>query len=156
MKILGLDPGFARLGFGVISAYGNILKHIVHGCIETKKEKTFGERLVEIGSELEKVIKFYKPDRIVVEKLFFTKNVKTAIAVGEARGVIFYVCSLRKIPIVELTPSQIKMGLTGYGNADKKQMQKMIKLQLCLKEIPKSDDAADALAVAICGSAMRL
>lgn len=155
MIILGLDPGFARCGFGIIDAQGSGLRHVTHGCIETKKEETFASRLLILGNELEILFAQYTPDRVVIEKIFFTKNIKTAIQVAHARGVIFYVCEKHGIKIIELTPTSVKMGLTGFGRADKQQIMAMVKLQLGLKEMPKPDDAADALAVAICGSAIK-
>ncbi len=150
--ILGIDPGFARMGFGVITAAGSTITHIAHGCIETSKEKSFSERLNKIGEEFLKLLETYHPDVVSIEELFFTKNVKTGIAVAHSRGVILFLAATRNVLIYEITPTQVKIGLTGYGGADKKQMERMVMMQLGLKEIPKPDDAADALAIAICGS----
>jgi crossover junction endodeoxyribonuclease RuvC len=148
--ILGIDPGLADTGFGVIEkmAGGKILC-LGCGSIKTKAGLPMAERLEILNKELEKIIKKYRPILAAVEELFFQNNVKTAIAVGQARGVILLTCRKNKVPIVELTPLQVKQAVSGYGRADKMQVQKMVKLLLNLKEIPRPDDAADALAVAI-------
>ncbi len=148
--ILGIDPGFAITGYGIIDARErNCPKMIDYGCIITDSKYKFSERLEILHTELDKIIKKHKPSLIAVEELFFCKNVKTALMVGHARGVILLAAIKNKIPLSELTPLQVKQGITGYGKADKGQMQKMVKIILGLKEIPKPDDAADALAIAI-------
>lgn len=149
--ILGIDPGFGRVGYGIIkkNEKGD-WKRIDFGCIETSPKKTFVARISEIHEELEKIIKKYKPTRIAVEQLFFFKNVKTAIEVGQARGVILLTGVENNLPIDEFTPLQVKQAITGYGRAEKDQMQKMVAMILGIKEKIKSDDAADALAVALC------
>lgn len=148
--ILGIDPGIADTGFGVIKISGSKIEVLGHGSIKTsagvKKEK----RLKTIHQDLATVIKKYKPQVAGVEKLFFAKNAKTAMTVGEARGVILLTLAEYNLPIFEFTPMQVKTALTGYGKADKKQMQEMVRSVLKLKNIPKPDDAADALAVALC------
>lgn len=151
MVILGIDPGLATTGYGIIElkAKSLKLKVIDYGCVRTSAKLLFAERLEIIYKELENLIKKYKPDKIVIEKIFFAKNVKTAMQVGEARGVVTLAAIQNKIPIFEFTPLQIKQALTGYGQASKDQVQKMVKTILDLKEIPKPDDAADALAIAI-------
>jgi crossover junction endodeoxyribonuclease RuvC len=149
--ILGVDPGFALLGYGVIEkdSAGN-LRLIDYGVVSTHAKMPFATRLKEIHEGLEDVIKKYKPDVMAVEDLFFYKNVKTAIEVGQARGVIILTGIQAGLPIEEYTPLQIKQAVTSYGRADKNQVQQMVKMLLKLKEIPKPDDAADGLAVAIC------
>lgn len=152
MIILGIDPGFARLGFGVIEESDGRTQAVTYGCFETSSKLEHPERLLKIYKEMQRLIKKYKPKRVAFEHLFFSKNVKTAMAVGEARGVIMLACAEAKIPTVEIMPNQVKQAVTGYGGADKQQMQKMVKLILGLKEIPKPDDAADALAIAMAGA----
>lgn len=148
--ILGIDPGFAMTGYGVIINEGkNIIKLLDYGCIITKSDQEFSERLNIIHKELKKIIKKYNPSLVAVEELFFCKNVKTALMVGHARGVVLLTVMQAGISLKELTPLQVKQGVTGYGKADKKQVQKMVQIILRLKEIPKPDDAADALAVAL-------
>ncbi len=149
MVILGIDPGTARIGFGVINN-NQKLKLIGYGCIQTPKTLKNPQRLAELENQLRQIIKKYKPERVAVEDLFFFKNLKTAISVSQARGVILLTAAKSKIPILEYTPLQIKQAVTGYGRAEKKQVQKMVKMILNLKKIPKPDDAADALAAAIC------
>ena len=150
MIILGLDPGVADMGYGVVEKKGDSYKFVVCGSIKTSSKNEFPERLTTIYKELNLVIKKYKPMVVGIEELFFAKNTKTAIAVAQARGVTVLTARLNNLPVSEFTPLQIKQALTGYGRADKNQIQQMIKIILKLKEIPKSDDAADALAVAIC------
>lgn len=150
--ILGIDPGFGRVGYGIIEkvSNGRDWQCVAFGCIETSPKRSFVERISEVHEELEKLIKKYKPTRMAVEELFFFKNVKTAIEVGQARGVILLTGVENKLPIDEFTPLQVKQAITGYGRAEKGQMQKMVAMVLSLKEKIKSDDAADALAVALC------
>jgi len=148
MIILGIDPGVGRLGYGVMEKNGARMTVLDYGCIETPKNTAQGSRLLTISKELKKILKKYKPSLVGVEKLFFSKNVKTASAVGEARGVIILMCAEHGADIAEFGPGQIKQTLTGYGNADKKQMQRMVQVVCKLAEKPQPDDAADALAVA--------
>ena len=150
MIILGIDPGFAATGYGIIEQDKNELKVIDYGCIRTKAKTNFPERLKKIYQQLKKIIKKYKPSVAAVEDIFFAKNRKTALKVGSARGVILLTLVQSKIDIFEPTPLQVKQGLTGYGRASKQQLQKMVARILNLKNVPKPDDAADALAVAIC------
>ena len=157
MRILGIDPGFGRVGFGVIEQVnGNDLPHrqagwkaVAFGCIETSSKKKFVDRLLEVRNELVALIKKYQPARVAVEELFFFKNVKTAIEVGQARGVILLTAVESGLPVDEFTPLQVKQSMTGYGRAEKGQMQRIVATILGLKEKIKSDDAADALAVAL-------
>lgn len=152
MIILGVDPGFAITGYGIIEQEGNKLTAIDYGCIRTEAKTNFPERLKKIHQELREIINKYKPAAVAVEDLFFAKNTKTALKVGAARGVILLTLIQSKINIFEPTPLQVKQGITGYGRASKKQIQKMVARILNLKTIPKPDDAADALAIAICCS----
>jgi len=149
MIILGIDPGTATTGYGVIKKDNN-LEMIDYGCIKTTTDYSTAERLNILDKELFKIIKKYKPEKIAVEDIFFFKNVKTAVKVSQARGVILARAAKTKMPIIEYTPLQIKQAVTSYGRADKNQVQQMVKLLLKLKQIPKPDDAADALAIAIC------
>lgn len=150
MVILGIDPGTARIGIGIIKKAKNNPEHIFHTCVETDKKLEISERLAIINKELKKIIKRFKPERAAVEELFFFKNVKTAISVGQARGVILLTIKQAEIPLFEFTPLQVKQSVVGYGKAEKRQVQKMVRAILAIKEIPKPDDAADALAVALC------
>ncbi len=155
MRILGIDPGVALTGWGVIDTdktRDNGLALVDYGVIKTAKDLEQGQRLHEIYTQLGILIKKYKPDIASMEKLFFCRNVTTAISVGEARGVILMAVKEGNLPLKEFTPMQVKSGVCGYGKADKKQVQTMVKAILQMDEIPKPDDAADGLAVAICCS----
>lgn len=145
MKILGIDPGTAILGYGVVEG----AKHVVHGVIRTETGLKPEIRLLKIYDELLILIDKYMPDEIAVESLFFFKNAKTVISVGEARGVVLLVAAKRGIPVYSYTPLQVKQGITTYGRASKQEVQEMVKILLELDNIPKPDDAADALAIAI-------
>jgi len=150
MIILGIDPGTAATGFGLIEKNKSNLKLLKYGCIKTSVKLSTAERLNVIHKELNSLIKKSKPDIVAVEDIFFFKNLKTAIKVSQARGVILLTIAKSKIPVAEYTPLQVKQAVACYGRAEKIQVQKMVKVLLNLKEIPKPDDAADALAVAIC------
>ena len=150
MIILGIDPGTATTGFGIIESQKNKLKVLGFGCIETDKNLDMPERLNLIAKELKNIIKKYKPQIMAVEELFFFKNSKTVITVGQARGVILFVGKDQGLKICEYTPLQVKQAVVGYGRAEKRQVQQMVKSILGLDEVPKPDDAADALAVAVC------
>lgn len=150
MIILGIDPGTAITGYGIIEKKGSSIYGIDYGCIETHSKVAMPDRLNDIYKKTEKVIKKYQPDVLACEELFFFKNLKTAITVAQARGVLIVSGRKNRLPVFEYTPLQVKQALTGYGRAEKKQIQKMVKLVLNLDQIPKPDDAADALAVAIC------
>lgn len=151
MIIMGIDPGTAIIGFGVLKkTKKQDLKVIDYGLITTPADLSTAERLNKLHKELNSLIKKHKPDIVAVEDIFFFKNLKTAIKVSQARGVILLTAAKLKIPIFECTPLQVKQAITSYGRAEKIQVQKMVKTLLNLKEIPKPDDAADALAVAIC------
>jgi len=150
VTILGIDPGYGRVGFGVIQSGGNKLVHTVHGVIETSKKKKLSYRLNEIFESVSEIIKNYRPEELSIERLFFFRNVTTALAVSEARGVIQLACFKEGLKIFEYTPFEIKQAVTGNGRAEKGQMQRVLKMFLKLQATPKPDDAADALAAAIC------
>jgi len=150
MIILGIDPGTAITGCGIIEKVPNGLKLIDYSCIRTDKNHSTAERLKEIDQQLAKIIRKYNPQKIAVEDIFFFKNLKTAVKVSQARGVILARAARANKQVQEYTPLQVKQAVSSYGRADKTQVQKMVKLLLRLEEIPKPDDAADALAVAIC------
>lgn len=154
MRIIGIDPGTGILGFGVVEVLGNKLTMIDAGVIKTPAHTPLDERLEEIFDGLTEIIAETRPDIMSIEKLFFARNVTTAMSVSHARGVAMLTGRKAKLPIAEYTPLQIKQTLTGYGKADKKQVQEMVRLQLGLKEVPKPDDAADALAAAITHASM--
>ncbi|HVO86647.1 MAG TPA: crossover junction endodeoxyribonuclease RuvC [Candidatus Binatia bacterium] len=150
MRIIGIDPGTGILGFGVIeTAGGGKVKLIDGGVIRTNVHQPLDERLIEIYRHVASEIAKYKPSVMVIEKLFFAQNVTTAMSVSHARGVVMLAGKLAGLEIIEYTPLQIKQALTGYGRADKKQMQEMVRILLNLKEVPKPDDCADALAAAL-------
>ena len=150
MIIIGIDPGLAIVGFGVIKKEGDRIMPVSYGCIRTSSEKQNPERLMEIYDEMIALFEKYMPVTVAVEKLFFTNNITSAMGVSEARGVIFLAAQQKNIPVIEYTPKQIKQAITGSGSADKKQMQEMIKRLLGLDEVPKPDDAADGLSIALC------
>ncbi len=151
MLVIGIDPGTALTGFGLVrrSSDGN-LQPVDYGVIRTSSSQPMARRLVKLHNDLEELLKRYEPDQAAVERLFFQKNVTTAISVGQARGVVLFALAEAGLAIEEYTPQDIKIAVTGYGAADKGQMQRMVKMLLTMDELPKPDDAADALAVAIC------
>ena len=150
MIILGIDPGMAIVGYGVIEGNNNTLKAIDYGAITTPSTMETPQRLVTIYDAVQELIVRYQPDEVAIEELFFNKNVKTALTVGHARGVAVLAAAKTGLDLYEYTPLQVKQSVVGYGRAEKAQVQQMVKILLNLKEIPKPDDAADALAVAIC------
>ncbi|MFH1784441.1 MAG: crossover junction endodeoxyribonuclease RuvC [bacterium] len=156
MRVLGIDPGTAITGWGIVDVEdkkgksSDKLTARGYGCIKTESSMIFSRRLSIIYKELKELIKEYKPDVVAIEELFFAKNVKTALKVGHARGVVILAAVNANLDVAEYTPLQVKQALTGYGRADKQQIQRMVKTLLWLKEIPKPDDVADALAVAVC------
>lgn len=150
MKIFGIDPGFAITGYGVIEKTGNKYTVIDYGVVTTDAKLDFSTRLNIMYMEIVEKFREHNPDYIAMEELFFFKNVKTAITVAQARGVLLLAIKQTGKKFYEYTPLQIKQAVTGYGRADKQQMQKMIQVLLKLDSIPKPDDAADALAVAVC------
>jgi len=150
MIILGLDPGVATTGYGVISYIGSKFKLIDYGVIKTPPSLAFSKRLKQISDELKDIIRTHSPSTIAIEELFFSNNAKTAISVAQARGVLVLTSEAHHITPHGYTPPQVKSGVCGYGKADKKQVQYMVKQLLNIDHIPKPDDAADALAIAIC------
>ena len=150
MIICGIDPGIAIVGYGIIEFIGNKFKVIDYGAITTDSNIDFPQRLKLVYDELNGILYKYNPDAVSIEELFFNKNAKTAIKIGQARGVQILAAINNGIEVFEYTPLQVKQGVVGYGRAEKKQVQEMVKLLLNLKKIPKPDDVADALAVAIC------
>ena len=182
MRILGIDPGTATTGYGIIESppfpsspgarlaedgesrregrmpggQERSLRALAYGCIRTPVKAPLEKRLSEIYDDLNKLIKKYKPNLVAVESLFFFKNIATAISVSHARGVVLLAAHEHKLKVVEFTPLQVKNSLTGFGRAEKKQVQYMVRTLLNLKSVPKPDDAADALAIALCGAGSKL
>lgn len=154
MRILGIDPGLAILGWGVIDSDRSGQKLVKYGCIYTTPQEAFPQRLKHIAADMQALLAAYRPDQIVYEELFFARNVTTALNVAAARGVSLSVCAAYTDELFEYTPMQIKQAITGWGRADKKQIQQMIKLLLKLDVIPKPDDAADAVAIALTHAAV--
>ncbi|AJY76081.1 crossover junction endodeoxyribonuclease RuvC [Paenibacillus beijingensis] len=150
MRILGIDPGIAIAGFGFVDKVGSKLTPVQYGSIETEAGTAPEKRLLQIYEAAVALIEKYKPDAVAVEKLFFNRNVTTAFAVGQARGVIILAAAQRGLPVAEYTPLQVKQAVVGYGKAEKRQVQEMVRMFLKLSSVPKPDDVADALAVAIC------
>ena len=151
MKILGIDPGIGRTGYAILEQNDKNIILLSCGCITTKPGRPEPERLLEIKKDLTSIIKKFKPEAVCIESLFFAANAKTAMTVGQARGVAVATAAEYKLKIVEVTPLQVKIAATGYGKADKTQVQRMIVTLLKLKKIPKPDDAADAAAIAWAG-----
>ena len=149
MIALGIDPGFAIMGYGVVEKVGYQYRAIDYGVIETPAHTENGDRLLKIWNGLNYILEKFHPDAVGVEELFFNRNVTTAIQVAQARGVALLAARAADIPLFEYTPLQVKQAVVGYGRAEKKQIQQMMKIMLGLNEIPKPDDAADALAIAI-------
>ncbi|MGI6777697.1 MAG: crossover junction endodeoxyribonuclease RuvC [Acetivibrionales bacterium] len=150
MVIMGIDPGFAITGYGIVKYEGNKFSVLDYGAITTKASMVLSRRLLHLSERLEEIIAQYKPDAISVEELFFNKNIKTALSVGHGRGVALLVAAKSGSEVFEYTPLQVKQAVVGYGRAQKSQIQQMVKVMLNLPEIPEPDDVADALAVAIC------
>jgi crossover junction endodeoxyribonuclease RuvC len=149
VRILGVDPGTARLGYGIIDA-GEGYAAVDFGTIETSPKDTMAHRLLELYEALSHLISTHAPETMAIEQLFFSRNVTTAIAVGQARGVALLAAAQGALPVSEYTPAEVKQAISGYGNADKQQVQFMVQLLLELDSVPYPDDAADALAVALC------
>jgi len=149
-RVLGLDPGTAITGYGIVCAEGQSLTPVIHGVITTPAGLALPLRLQQLYGELCELIHTYQPSAAAVEELYFARNARTALAVGQARGVILLALAEAGLDIFSYTPLQVKKAITGYGRADKEQMQQMVRLLLSLEAIPQPDDAADALAVAIC------
>lgn len=150
MIVLGIDPGTAATGYGIVERTGSKLRAIDYGCLETLPTQELPQRLLEIHQAIIELIDTHHPSLLGVERLFFNKNVRTAFAVGQARGVVLLAAAERGIPVFEYGPHEVKMAVTGYGRADKRQVQLMVQVILGMSVLPRPDDAADALAVAIC------
>ena len=150
MTILGLDPGYAIVGFGLIESNGVRSRDIRHGAIRTPAHTPMSERLATIYDDMCQLLDTFKPDAAAIEELFFNTNITTGICVAQARGVILLACRQRHVPVYEYTPLQVKQAVVGYGRAEKKQVMEMTRVLLGLDAIPKPDDAADALAIALC------
>ncbi len=150
MLVLAVDPGIARTGYGVVESQVDRIVYLDYGIISTPPDMEPAQRLNRIFRRITELIELNKPSEVVVEKLFFNANVDTAMSVGQAKGVIMLAAALRNIRVYEYTPLQVKQAVVGYGRAEKKQIQQMVRMLLNLPEVPKPDDAADALALAIC------
>ena len=150
MIVLGIDPGTARTGYGIVARDGSQLTMIDYGCIETVPDRPLEARLLIIHETLTDLLETHRPEAVGVERLFFNKNVQTAFAVGQARGVVLLAAAQHGLPLFEYGPHEVKLAVTGYGRASKEQVQRMVQAVLAMAELPRPDDAADALAVAVC------
>ncbi|HEY5519822.1 MAG TPA: crossover junction endodeoxyribonuclease RuvC [Candidatus Limnocylindrales bacterium] len=150
MIVLGIDPGTAATGYGIVERTGSKLRVIDYGCLQTLPTQSLPVRLLEIHRAVTELIVTHKPSQIGVERLFFNRNVQTAFAVGQARGVVLLAAAEHGLPVFEYGPHEVKLAVTGYGRADKMQVQRMVQMVLGMTILPRPDDAADALAVAIC------
>jgi crossover junction endodeoxyribonuclease RuvC len=148
--VLGIDPGTARLGYGVVERQGSTLTMRDYGCLETTNDRPLEQRLLLIHEGLTDLIETHRPEAVGVERLFFNRNAQTAMAVGQARGVVLLTAAQHGLPVLEYGPHEVKVAVTGYGRAPKDQVQRMVQLVLSMSELPRPDDAADALAVAVC------
>jgi crossover junction endodeoxyribonuclease RuvC len=149
MIVLGIDPGTAALGYGIVESRSSRLRMVDAGCLETKPDSSLPQRLLAIHALLDELIALHKPDLVAVERLFFSRNAQTAFAVGQARGVVLLAAAQAEVPVREATPNEVKLAVTGFGRADKEQVGRMVAVCLSLAEPPRKDDTADALAVAI-------
>jgi crossover junction endodeoxyribonuclease RuvC len=148
--VLGIDPGTARLGYGLVERQGSALTMLDYGCLETVNDRPLEQRLLLIHEGLTDLIETHRPQAVGVERLFFNKNTRTAMAVGQARGVVLLTAAEHGLPVFEYGPHEVKLAVTGYGRAPKDQVQRMVQLVLSMTDVPRPDDAADALAVAVC------
>ncbi len=155
MRIIGIDPGYDIVGYGVIEKSGNEIKYVTHGAIKTNKNDSFKMRLLRIYEEFSQILSKYNPDIAAIEQIYFVQSKTTAMKVAQARGVILLALAKKDIEVEECGPQEVKMTVVGYGRARKSQVQKMIQILLNLPEIPKPDDAADALAIAWCSLSKR-
>ena len=149
MKVLGIDPGTAALGYGIVERSGGRLREVDHGCLTTSPDLSMPERLLAIHALVDELIALHQPDLMGVERLFFSRNVQTALGVGQARGVVLLAAAQHGTPVREATPNEVKSAIAGYGAADKEQVGQMVRIVLGMAEVPRPDDAADALAVAV-------
>ncbi|MGE5614626.1 MAG: crossover junction endodeoxyribonuclease RuvC [Bacillota bacterium] len=157
MVIMGVDPGFATTGYGIVKYEGNKFSLLDYGVVTTEAGAPFAQRLLRLDERISAIIGMYKPDAVAVEELFFSKNIKTAITAAHGRGIVLAAAAKSGLEVFEYTPLQVKQAVVGYGRAEKLQVQQMVKVILNLPGIPKPDDAADALAIAIChGNSFRL
>lgn len=150
MRVIGIDPGYGRVGWGVVEGRRHELACCTWGCIETSKETPMPDRILQVWRALNSLLDEWSPDEMAIECLYFSKNVTTAIQVAEVRGVIRLAAAKRGIPTAEYAPNQVKQAVTGSGRADKRQVQEMVRRVLALETVPRPDDAADALACAVC------
>lgn len=149
MIVLGIDPGTAALGYGIVEATRGRVREVDHGCLETSPDTSLPERLLAIHALVDDLLASHQPDVMAVERLFFSKNVQTAFGVGQARGVVLLAAAQHGVPVREATPNEVKSAIAGYGAADKEQVQRMVQMVLGMAERPRPDDAADALAIAV-------
>lgn len=156
MRILGLDPGTGRLGYAVIETGGGHPQCLACGCVETPPMRSVGARLREIRNAVQRLVGQFRPEQAVLERLYFSKNVRTAMAVAEARGMLLTLLADARVPVLEVSPQEVKSGVTGKGNAPKAQVQRMVTMLFGLEKPPHPDDAADALAIAYAGTARTL
>jgi crossover junction endodeoxyribonuclease RuvC len=147
--VLGIDPGTAALGYGIVEATRGRVREVDHGCLVTSPDLSLPERLLAIHTLVDDLIALHQPQIVAVERLFFSKNVQTAFAVGQARGVVLLAAAEHEVPVREATPNEVKSAIAGYGAADKEQVQRMVQMVLAMPERPRPDDAADALAIAV-------
>jgi crossover junction endodeoxyribonuclease RuvC len=147
--VLGIDPGTAALGYGIVEAAAGRVREVDHGCLETSPDVSLPERLLAIHALVDDLIASHQPDLLAVERLFFSRNVQTAFGVGQARGVVLLAAAQHGVPVREATPNEVKSAIAGYGAADKQQVQRMVQMVLGMAERPHPDDAADALAIAV-------
>ena len=152
MIVLGIDPGTAALGYGIVESSRGRLREVDHGCLVTSPDTALPERLLAIHALVDELIALHSPRIVAIERLFFSKNAQTAFAVGQARGVVLLAAAQHRVPVVEATPNEVKSAIAGYGAADKEQVQRMVQLVLGMAELPRPDDAADALAIAVWGA----
>jgi crossover junction endodeoxyribonuclease RuvC len=152
VRVLGIDPGTAAMGYGIVGATAGRVREIDHGCLETSPDVTLPERLLAIHALVDELIDSHRPDLVAVERLFFSRNVQTAFGVGQARGVVLLAAAQHGVPVREATPNEVKSAIAGYGAADKEQVQRMVQMVLGMTERPRPDDAADALAIAVWGA----
>jgi len=146
--VLGIDPGTAALGYGIVERTGGRLREVDHGCLVTSPDLALPERLLAIHALVDELLSLHQPHLLGIERLFFSRNVQTAFGVGQARGVVLLAAAQHGTPVREATPNEVKSAITGYGAADKEQVQRMVQLVLGMSELPRPDDAADALAIA--------
>jgi crossover junction endodeoxyribonuclease RuvC len=146
--VLGIDPGTAALGYGIVERRGSRLREVDHGCLVTSPDLGLPDRLLAIHSLIDELLSLHRPDLLAVERLFFSRNVQTAFGVGQARGVVLLAAAQHGTPVREATPNEVKSAVTGYGAADKEQVQRMVQVVLGMADVPRPDDAADALAIA--------